>query len=1042
MSHRYLLLAAASPLCLLAGLAHAETDISTAVTTPIATATAAAGKPDNVSITATGSVKVTSGAAVTLNSNNTVNLDGAVGLVDVNNAVGIAVVGGNTGQVTGLGAIQITESYTATDTNGDGVLDGVFAKGSGRFGIQVTGAQPFHGGIATTGGGITVQGNDSAGISVETAMDGQLQSGGAVLVTGDRSFGIHTMKTVGGAVTVNGAVSVSGFGAVGVAVDDNVGGRLVINQTIIATGYRSTTRPSDTVIAKMTADELLQGGSAVRIQGDVAGGVLIAAPPTTLDSKVPDVNKDGLADASEVAASVLSFGGAPAIIVGANGRAIHLGALGTGLPYGLAIMGTVQGTGVYDNIAATGIQLGGLGGAVKIDGGIYVGGLVASDAAKANSTALRLGAGVVANTILNVGSIRATATSAASSSAPVVVRALEIDAGAQSQVLFNSGVIAAAITGATGSATAVQDAAGQLASISNTGVISAAIATTDGSTPTGTRIALDLRANTSGVSVLQSLSGVAGSTPSIIGDVLFGTGSAKLNLQGGALVGAVAFGGGTSSLVLDGGATMVGALTKTGGTLSMDITKGSLAVTNSGVTTLTSLNVGAASTLVMTIDPASGGSTQFNVAGTATIASGAKIGLRFASKLVDPASFTLIKAGTLTAGTIDQSLLGATPYLYQASLRVDTTQNAIFTDVRRKTTTELGLSSAEASAFNAVFGNFDSDPAVRDALLGKTDKAGFTKLYDQLLPDHSGALFQVLSTANGAANRALDQGAGRLPTDGYRAWTQEIAVLVSRDAEQSSKYDAAGFGLAGGVETPETGLGILGLTTSFVSVDVDEKVRSSASSLTGSVFSGGLYWRANGDGVIANVSATGGYAWMKQARVVTDATAALTRTANSSWSGLTAAIHGDVAYRYDMGPFYAKPQLSADYFVLQEDGRDESGGGTGINLSLSKRTSQELSGFAGVTLGARFGDTFSWAPELTVGYRATGGDGAGDTKGHFLAGGATFDIATPKLSGGGAVLRAGLRGQGEYFDMVVEGGGEFHDNYQAYDARVTARWVF
>ncbi len=1042
MSHRYLLLAAASPLCFLAGLAHAETDISTAVTTPIATATAASGRPDNVSITATGSVKTASGTAVTLNSNNTVNLDGAVAVVDSNNAVGIGVVGGNTGQVTGLGVIQITESYAATDTNGDGVLDGVFAKGSNRFGIQVTGAQPFHGSIATTGGSITVQGNDSAGISVETAMDGQLQSGGAVSVTGDRSFGIHTKSTVGGAVTVNGAVSVAGAGSIGVAVDDNVGGRLVINQTIISTGYRSTSRPADTVIAKMTADELQQGGSAIRIQGDVAGGVLIAAPPVTLDSAIPDVNKDGIADTSEVASSVLSFGSAPAIIVGASGRAIHFGALGTALPYGLAVMGTVQGSGVYDGIAATGIQLGGLGGAVNIDGGIYVGGLVASDAAKANSTALRLGAGAVAHTIANVGTIRATATSAASASAPVVVRALEIDAGAQSRVLFNSGVIAAAISGGTGSAIAVQDSAGQLTGISNTGVISASIATTDGTTATGTRIALDLRANTGGVSVLQALSGVAGSTPSILGDVLFGTGSAHLNLQAGALIGAVAFGGGTSSLVLDGGATMVGDLTKTGGTLSVDVTKGSLTVTNAAVTALTSLNVGPTSTLVMTIDPASGGSTQFNVAGAATIASGAKIGLRFGTKLVNPASFTLIKAGTLTAGAIDQSLLGTTPYLYQASLRVDTTQNAIFTDVRRKTTTELGLTSAEASAFDAVFANFDSDPAVRDALLGKTDKAGFAKLYDQLLPDHSGGLFQVMSAANSAANRALDQGAGRLPTDGYRAWTQEIAVLVSRDLDQSSKYDAAGFGLSGGVETPETGLGILGLQTSFISVDVDEKVRSSASALNGSVLSGGLYWRANGDGIIANVSATGGYAWMSEQRVVTDTSASLSRTAKSSWSGLTAAIHGDVAYRFDMGPFYAKPQLSADYFVLQEDSRNESGGGAGVNLALGKRTSQELNGFAGVTLGARFGDTFSWSPELTAGYKAVGGDGAGDTKGHFLAGGPNFDIATPKLSGGGAVIRAALRGQGEYFDVVVEGGGEFHDNYQAYDARVTARWVF
>jgi len=1037
MSHRYLLLAAASPLCFLAGLAHAETDITTAVTAPVATATAASGAPDNISVTTTGSVKLTSGTAVTLNSNNTVNIDGIVTVTDANNAVGVSVLGGNTGQVTGTGTIQVSETYVATDTNNDGILDGPFAKGSGRFGVRVTGTQPFHGGIVTSSA-IQVQGNDSAAISVEAAMDGQLSSGGSLTVTGDRSFGIHTTGTVGGSVIVNGAVTSSGNGAIGVAVDNNVGGALVINQAVVATGYRSTTRPTDAVIAKMTPDELQQGGPAIRIRGDVAQGVVIAAPPASLDSTIPDANHDGVTDASEVTATVQSFGGAPAMSIGAIDRGVHLGAISSGLPYGLAIMGSAQGQGVYDGIAATGIQLGGLGGAVTIDGGIYVGGQVVSDAVKADSTALHLGSGVTAHTIANVGVIKATSTS----STAVNVRAIEIDAGATAKVLFNSGSIVAALAGPTGQVTAVQDTAGLLTGISNTGVISAVIATTDGSTPTGSRIALDLRANTGGVTVLQALSGVADSTPLINGDVLFGTGSAHLNLQAGSLLGAVAFGGGTNSLVLDGGATMVGALTKTGGTLSVDVTNGSLTVNNAGATSLTSLNVGATSTLVMTVDPTSGGATRFDVSGTANINTGAKIGLRFATKLLSPATYTLIKATTLNAGAIDQVLLGTTPYLYQASLRVDPTQNAVLADVRQRTTTELGLSAPETSAFQAVYGNFDRDPALRDALLGKTTQAGFLGLYDQLLPDHSGGLFQTMSAANAAAGRALDQGAGRLPADGYRAWVQEIGVFVNRDADASSKYDASAFGMAGGVETPETSLGIVGLQTSFMSVDVDEKVRSSASNLSGSVFAAGLYWRANGDGIIANVSATGGYAWMGELRTVTDTAASLTRAAKSSWSGLTGAIHGDLAYRFDMGPFYAKPQLSADYFVLQEDSRTEHGGGTGIDLSLAKRNSQELDGFAGVTVGARFGDVFSWTPELTAGYKAIGGNGAGDTKGQFLAGGPSFDIATPKLSGGGAVVRAALRGQGEYFDVVIEGGGEFHDNYQAYDARVTARWVF
>ena len=59
MRLRHLLFAAASPICLMAGAAQAETAISTAVTTPVATASAASGARDDVKITSAGSVKPT-----------------------------------------------------------------------------------------------------------------------------------------------------------------------------------------------------------------------------------------------------------------------------------------------------------------------------------------------------------------------------------------------------------------------------------------------------------------------------------------------------------------------------------------------------------------------------------------------------------------------------------------------------------------------------------------------------------------------------------------------------------------------------------------------------------------------------------------------------------------------------------------------------------------------------------------------------------------------------------------------------------------------
>ena len=81
---------ALSPL-LVAAPALAQTSISTARTTPVVTSTVNNGAPADVTITTAGSVKVTSGTAVTLNSANSVKNDGTIQITDANDATGIAV---------------------------------------------------------------------------------------------------------------------------------------------------------------------------------------------------------------------------------------------------------------------------------------------------------------------------------------------------------------------------------------------------------------------------------------------------------------------------------------------------------------------------------------------------------------------------------------------------------------------------------------------------------------------------------------------------------------------------------------------------------------------------------------------------------------------------------------------------------------------------------------------------------------------------------------------------------------------------------------
>jgi hypothetical protein len=216
MSRKFLASAALAPLLFCAGGAAAETQVtSSARTTPIATSTAASGAADDVKITSDGAITLSaSGPIATLDSDNTLTNAGALSSVGVSDSIGVLVLGGHTGTLLNSATISLTEDYAYTDDDGDGDYDGAFAKGSGRYGIRLTGTDPFVGAITNDStGAITIEGNDSAGISLEAPLTGSLVHGGSISVTGDRSYGIHTTGTISGGLTSNGSISVLGAAA-------------------------------------------------------------------------------------------------------------------------------------------------------------------------------------------------------------------------------------------------------------------------------------------------------------------------------------------------------------------------------------------------------------------------------------------------------------------------------------------------------------------------------------------------------------------------------------------------------------------------------------------------------------------------------------------------------------------------------------------------------------------------------------------------------------------------------------------------------------
>jgi hypothetical protein len=526
---------ASAPLLAFAGHAAAQLSISTSTNTPVATATAVSNAPADIDITSSGSIGVTSpGVAVTLNSSNAVTNEGAIGFTDQDNSTGILIQGGNTGSVINTGTITVTESYSpALDTNNDGLVTGVFAMGTNRRGILVSGPGTLTGGIVNEGT-ITVHGNNSFGVDIEAPITGDYQSlglvtaatattdgvisVGSISIVGDNSVGLMISPTggVGGSVQLTG-INVTGVGSSsrGAVIDGPVGfisgGGINVSGLVSATGYRTTVRADNPAISELyTAQELSIGGSALTVGGSVAGGLLISAPPLVLSTTnlAQDNDNNGIPDNIQGIGTVVSYGSAPALQIGDHGLNASLGYVVSPTPanpipgtvgYGLVIQGSVVGNGLFDQItspllpapvSATAIQLGTVDvngnpdSTVFIAGGIHNTGGVSAQSYQADATAIHFLSGAATPSIVNDGSIAANSDqlSEATTGTPQVnVNAILIEKGASVGSIVNSGSIVgnlSATGGVGGVVGAIVDRSGSVNSITNTGVIEAEITQT------------------------------------------------------------------------------------------------------------------------------------------------------------------------------------------------------------------------------------------------------------------------------------------------------------------------------------------------------------------------------------------------------------------------------------------------------------------------------------------------------------------------------------------------------------------------------------
>ncbi|MDB5720613.1 MAG: autotransporter beta- protein [Alphaproteobacteria bacterium] len=1071
---RHLLAASClTPIALLAAPAAAETLVSTARTIPIATSTANGGSADDVRITSDGSVKPGSGVAVTLDSDNKVTNEGSIQTTDSDGAVGILALPGHTGAISNSGTITIDESYVATDADGDGEVDGPLSTGVSRFGILVFPGAPFAGDITNTGT-ITVKGNRSAGIEIDAPLTGTLKSSGTVTVTGDDSYGIRA-GAVGGNVAISGTITVTGHNDVGVAVDGDIGGALAVQGGITATGYRSTVRPTDTTT--LDADDLLQGGPALRISGNVAGGILFDIPPVDADPNNSDEDGDGIPDASEGSALVTSYGAAPAVQIGAVGRDTAIGAVaGTAAAgNGIVVKGAIDGEGVYSGVSATGFAIGGLGGKVDVAGGMLVSGSVNAGSLDSDATALHIGAGATVPTLTVSGRILATGGSVATSN----VEGVAIDSGANVASLVNSGSIGARINGAAGIATAIVDHSGTLGSIQNSGTIGTAL------TSGGTAIAIDLSANSGGAAVSQvAPASTTAAAPVINGAILLGSGNDMLSLSAGSAAGAISFGEGTGTLRLSGAATQSGgisfgsgadtmslsgttihqgdvdfgggadsltlsdtasfsgALSRASG-LAISVGGGTLDLSNSGTVTIGSLDVAATGAFTISLDGAAGTHTLYDVIGSASFAPGAKVNLKVTSLGAIEGDYTILHAGTLTGASNLVTAGAAIPYLFHTDLSVDQAAGEVDLQVRRKSAAELGLNRSGAAAYDAVYAALTGDTQLASVFLGIQDADTFARDYRQLLPDHAGGVFAMATEGSRALGRTLaDPHSPLIDMGGWGFFLQQIGWGSSKPAGDSAPWRVTGWGASGGAEIKAGGLGNIGLSLAYLA-GVD---RSDANQIDSNEYELAAYWRADWKGLHAYARASGAYLMFDSTRNFsgTAGTTAVARKASGSWNGTMVSGSGGLSYEVKSGRFTIRPAVSVDYYRLHEGSWSESGGGS-FDLSIDARTGDSLAANGTVAVG--YAIQAAKAPadpylrvEVEGGRRENAGGSIGATTARFSGGQDFTLLADDARSSWIGRLRL-LGGNGD-FQASGEVGAERETDRTALSARVAVQMKF
>ncbi len=1003
-----LLSSAAFPFAALcfAPLAAAQTTVDADSTTPLVTET-----DGDITINPGITIETEGGTIVTINSENSVGNAGTLQTLNDDDSIGVLITDGAEGNYNQTGNIVLNEDFTPEDVDNDGIFDGPFAQGNNRIGVLISGASPFVGNVNIQSGQIGIEGNESSAIrlAIDSSISGNIINEGALSVTGTNSTGIDIDGAVIGQLANNGIINIQGENASAIDIDGDITGSFRNTGQIANSGFRFTVRPN--LINRNLVDEedTLQAGSAISVNASITEGVFLGQNITVTE------NDDGTTSTTlNSISNIIQAGLAPAVLVDGEGTPISLGLVATisdpddpdfdpDLQFGFINQGQITANGIFDNIGATGVELAD----VTIEGGIFNTGAISTtvfrggDDGTADTPGLDghgrgffLSRNATVEDFVNEGVIAVSNSEAADEifqdrDAIIPARlvqstTIEISADSVLERLINRGIISSTSSARIANTTAVLDRSGTLNTIINEGSIVAASVDSDAagdSITDFTDVAIDLSANTSGVTITQASpidttpdDDNAPTAPSIVGDILLGSGDDTITSTSGSIFGDINFGAGDDVLSLD-NTFLIGSLTSESGTLSLT------AENNSTIaqTSLTALNVTSAtfddtSRFQTALDGGTGESGSIVATDTISFADGAEIGITLNNILeAGSESFVIASADNLVIeGAVQDLDTSVSPFLYDVNYTLDPNDsNTLLVTLDLRSTDELGLDSRQSASFTSAFEALASNAQLGQAFTAITEQQDFNAAFNQLLPEISASpLYFIQANVDGAigavgshldnARRSQDRSGG--------AWLQQFTYFADRELNGlSEQFRGFGFGFTGGFDTSWGPFHTIGANLGFASTQVED-VLGVDEPLNIVTYQAGTYAGAEYNNISLDLYAGVGFSDIESNRIVRF------EDFNGQARGEHNATHingsARLGYTADLSErFWIRPALSLDYLRLDEEAFRETGD-TGLTLGVESRVSDRAGASATLNAGAIFNGRRTWIrPSIRAGYR-------------------------------------------------------------------------